>query len=142
MHTRSKLHGSKLLGLTVLLLACSDAGESYWDIGEPLIVESADCRVEYVVTGEWATGFGADVKVTNKKSTSVTNWKLGWDFPSGQKVTSLWNAAYVQSGAHVDVTGPSWSADLAANATVNFGFNGSLTGGNGSPAKFFLNGVD
>src|SRR5262245_13369881 len=124
---------SALLSTAALLLACSDQGEEVSDVQQAIVYEGAACRVEYVVSSNWASGFAADVKVTNKQSTTVKNWKLSWDFPSGQKVTSLWNATYVQSGAHVDVIAPSWGADLTTGSSASVGFNGSHTGTNTNP---------
>jgi hypothetical protein len=46
-----------------------------------------------------------------------------------------------QSGAAVSVRDAGYNASIATNASVSFGFNGALTGGNTSPSAFTLNGV-
>ncbi len=144
MGTRALLsvRSALLLSTAALLLACSGDNEDVADVEQSLVYEGSACRVEYVVSSSWSNGFAADVKVTNKQSTTVKNWKLSWDFPSGQKVTSLWNATYTQSGARVDVNAPSWGPDLTTGSSAAVGFNGSHTGTNTNPTRFYLNGVD
>ncbi|HEX8347599.1 MAG TPA: cellulose binding domain-containing protein [Actinoplanes sp.] len=98
------------------------------------------CRVDYKVTNQWATGFGADVTVTNLGD-AVTSWTLGWSFAAGQGITQAWNATVAQSGSAVTATNVSYNNAIATNGSVNFGFNGSLSGANPVPATFTLNGT-
>src|SRR6187431_1868806 len=104
---RSVLPGPTALvrsGLAALLaLGCSldQSGSVEEDIDSQqlaLTVQSASCRVDYTVTSDWGSGFGADVKITNLGA-AVSSWTLGFQYPSGQKVTSLWNGTVTQSGA-------------------------------------------
>ncbi len=101
---------------------------------------AAGCRVDYKVTNQWQSGFGADVQVTNLGD-PVTSWDLRFSFAAGQSVTQLWNGSVTQSGATVTVHNAGWNGTLATNGTTSFGFNGSYSGSNPAPSAFMLNGV-
>jgi endo-1,4-beta-xylanase len=102
---------------------------------------AAGCRVDYAVTNQWPDGFGATVTITNLGD-PLTNWQLVWAYAAGQKVTSLWNGSYTQSGAQVTVTNATWNASIPTNGTANIGFNGSWNNSaNPAPTAFTLNGV-
>ncbi len=136
---------SAALCLSLLAVACSEAnmaddGTAYEEAEAALTVENGHCRVDYVVTGQWDTGFGVDVTLKNK-GTALSSWQLEWDYSGGQKVTSAWDATATQSGGHVTAKGVSWNAALASGASAKFGFNGSLTSSNPQPKGFKLNGV-
>src|SRR5690606_17051654 len=62
-----------------------------------LTVQSNACRVDYTVSSDWGTGFGADVKVTNLGG-PVSSWTLEWNYHNGQRVTSSWNGNATQTG--------------------------------------------
>jgi hypothetical protein len=102
---------------------------------------TAGCQVSYAVPSQWPGGFTANVNVTNLGN-PLTSWTLTWSFGAGQTVTQLWNGSSTQSGAQVTVTNASYNGNLATNATVNFGFNGSWNNSsNPAPTNFALNGV-
>ncbi|MFC7531728.1 glycoside hydrolase family 3 N-terminal domain-containing protein [Actinoplanes sp. GCM10030250] len=101
---------------------------------------AASCRVRYT-TNDWTSGFTGTVALTNTGTTAITPWTLTWSFTGGQTVTQAWSARVTQSGPAVTATGETWSATLAAGATVSFGFNGSHPGTNPRPAAFTLNGA-
>jgi hypothetical protein len=98
------------------------------------------CRVAYAVSAQWPGGFTANVNVTNLGD-PLNGWTLAWTFPSGQRVTQAWNATVTSSGSRVTAANMGYNANIATNATVSFGFNGSWTGGNTAPTPFALNGV-
>jgi hypothetical protein len=101
---------------------------------------AAGCSVNYSVTSQWSSGFGANVTVTNLGD-PVNGWTLTWSYPAGQQVTQAWNATVSQSGSQVTTRNVSYNAGIATNASVAFGFNGSWTGSNPAPASFALNGT-
>lgn len=101
---------------------------------------AAGCRVAYTVASQWPGGFTANVDVTNLGD-PVNGWALTWAFPSGQQVTQAWNATVTSSGAQTTARNVSYNANVATNATVSFGFNGSWSGGNTAPTSFALNDV-
>ena len=66
-------------------------------------------------SSDWGAGFNAEVKVTNTGTTPLKSWHLAWTWSGAQKVTSMWNASYTQSGTSV--------------TAVNAAHNGSVAGG-------------
>jgi hypothetical protein len=98
------------------------------------------CQATYTIGSQWSGGFTASVSITNLGS-AVTSWTAGWTFPGNQQVTQLWNGAVSQSGANVSVANESYNGSVATNATVTFGFNGSVTGSNAAPAQLTFNGT-
>ncbi|WP_052509510.1 cellulose binding domain-containing protein [Kitasatospora griseola] len=103
---------------------------------------AGSCAVHYVLS-DWGSTFNGDVTIKNLGSAPVNGWQLTFSFPGSQQVTSMWNAVPVQSGKQVVASNPSgYNTSIAAGGTVNFGFSGtSVTGTNGVPAAFSLNGL-
>ncbi|MEU8413284.1 glycoside hydrolase family 6 protein [Amycolatopsis japonica] len=99
------------------------------------------CKVDYTITNQWDTGFGATVTVTNLGDPISGGWTLSWDFPGDQKVQQGWNGAFTQQGNRVSVRDAGWNGSIGTGATVSPGFNGSHSGTNGKPAVFTLNGT-
>lgn len=91
----------------------------------------------YTKTQDWGTGFEGKWTVKNTGTTALAGWTLEWDFPSGTKVTSAWDADVTNSVDHWTAKNKSWAGSLAPGASVSFGFNGT---GTGSPAGCKLNG--
>ncbi|MFF5287959.1 cellulose-binding domain-containing protein [Paractinoplanes globisporus] len=100
---------------------------------------AAACAVVYT-PNSWSNGFTADVKVTNYGA-AVSSWTVSWAFAGDQKVTSAWNATVSQSGSAVTATNVAWNGSLASGATTSFGFQGTFSGANVTPAAFTFNGV-
>jgi hypothetical protein len=103
------------------------------------------CAVTYDVVSGWASGFVANISITNTGPNPITGWTLAFSFPTStvSVSSSTWNATYAADGQNVVVTPVDWNAYLAANGgnTVNTGFVGNQTGANPSPASFTLNGT-
>jgi endo-1,4-beta-xylanase len=102
------------------------------------------CRVVYT-SSNWGGGggFTAGLTITNTGSSTVNGWTLAFTFPSGQRVSQGWNANWTQSSgsANVTATNMSYNGTLAANASVQIGFNGSYSSTNTAPSTFTLNGA-
>ncbi|MFD3505658.1 cellulase family glycosylhydrolase [Streptomyces sp. NPDC058678] len=94
---------------------------------------TAACTAAYTVSSDWGSGFNAEVKVTNPGTTALKSWKVTWTWPGAQKVTSMWNASYTQSGATVSAVNASHNGAVAAGGSASFGFGGA-PGGGGVPA--------
>ncbi|WP_238020031.1 cellulase family glycosylhydrolase [Dactylosporangium sp. AC04546] len=99
------------------------------------------CRIAYSVVGQWPGGFQGDVKITNTGSSAVNGWQLTWSYANGQVLTQSWGGQYAQSGAAVTVTNASYTANIPAGGTVNFGFLANWNGSNTNPTVFTLNGT-
>ncbi|MFG3154370.1 glycosyl hydrolase family 18 protein [Streptomyces sp. NPDC048219] len=91
----------------------------------------------FAKTSDWGTGFGGSWTVKNTGTTAINSWTVEWDFPTGTKVTSAWDATVTNSGDHWTAKNVGWNGTLAPGASVSFGFNGS---GPGSPSSCKLNG--
>lgn len=94
----------------------------------------------FAVTQDWGSGFQAALSLVNNQSSSVTNWRLEFDY--GASIDSIWDATIVsRTGTHYVVAGAGWNNTIAAGATVSFGFNGSPGHTTAAPANYVLNGV-
>lgn len=91
----------------------------------------------FTKTSDWGTGFGGQWTIKNTGTSSISSWTVEWDFPSGTKVTSAWDATVTNSGDHWTAKNVNWNGTIAPGASVSFGFNGS---GPGSPTGCKLNG--
>jgi hypothetical protein len=61
--------------------------------------------------------------------------------PSGQAITSGWNATYAPAGGAVTATNASYNGAIAPGASIGIGFQATHTGNTGKPASFTLNGT-
>ncbi|GAB3456781.1 endo-1,4-beta-xylanase [Actinophytocola sediminis] len=103
------------------------------------------CRVAYSAS-DWGGGggFTASVAITNTGSSAVSAWTLAFSFPGSQRLTPPgWSATWTQASgsAAVTATNLSWNGNIAPNATVSVGFNGTYSGSNPAPTAFTLNGA-
>lgn len=101
------------------------------------------CRVTYSANNWGGTpGFTASVTIANTGTAAISGWTLAFAFPSGQRITDSWSAAWNQASgsANVTATNLSWNATIPPGSSVSIGFNGTHTGSNPPPAAFTLNG--
>jgi endoglucanase len=94
---------------------------------------TAACTATYSVSSDWGGGFNAEVKVANSGTTALKSWKVTWTWPGSQKVTSMWNASYTQSGATVTAGNADHNGAVAVGGSASFGFGGA-PGGGGVPS--------
>jgi hypothetical protein len=94
--------------------AVSDEGVS--DVEEP---PAQPLFVETVIQSQWATGYCADIFVTNEGTET-----LQWEFTMSVEgeISSLWNANATPVGDKLHFTGVDWNGSLAPGATAQFGF--------------------
>lgn len=104
----------------------------------PATAMASTCRVSFVVTDSWGTGYAASVTVYND-GPAINGWSLGWAFPSGQLVQGHWNGVFHQSGPAMTVTNEGHNATIPTGGAVNFGFTAS--GSPATPTPFTLNGT-
>jgi poly(hydroxyalkanoate) depolymerase family esterase len=98
------------------------------------------CQVTYGVNA-WNTGFTASVTITNTATSAVNGWSLVFTLPSGQTITSGWNATYSPTSGQVTARNVSYNGSLAAGASTNIGFQATHTGNTAKPGSFALNGT-
>ncbi|ATW50604.1 chitinase [Streptomyces peucetius subsp. caesius ATCC 27952] len=130
---RTRFKGRATAGLTALLLPLAAM------VGLASPAEAAtSATATYTKTSDWGSGFGGSWTVKNTGTTTINSWTVEWDFPSGTKVTSAWDATVTNSGDHWTAKNVGWNGTLAPGTSVSFGFNGS---GSGSPSGCKLNGA-
>ncbi|MER6187157.1 cellulose binding domain-containing protein [Streptomyces sp. NPDC001652] len=98
------------------------------------------CQVTYA-TSVWQGGYTADVTVKNTGTTALNTWQLGFTLPSGQRVTSSWNATLSGSSGAMTATPVAHNAQIAAGGSQTFGFQGTYSGTFAKPGAFALNGT-
>ncbi|MFF5247199.1 cellulose binding domain-containing protein [Streptosporangium sp. NPDC000095] len=97
-------------------------------------------RVAYTMNS-WNNGFTANISITNTGNTTINGWTLVFTLPSGQSITSGWNATYSPSSGQVNAVNVSHNATLAPGATIDIGFQANHTGNTAKPTAFTLNGI-
>jgi hypothetical protein len=132
--------GNALVAAGVAALAVAVAAVSMLAAtGQTAAAAAGPCSVSYQVN-QWTGGFTANVGVTNNGA-AVTAWTLTWSFDGNQKITSAWSAQVTQTGTGVSAVNESYNGSLATGGTATFGFQGTFSGSNDTPANFALNGV-
>ena len=109
--------------------------------GSPSPTPGLACSAVYSLTNSWTTGFQAQITLTNTGPSAISGWKLTWTFLGDQKISSLWNATYTQTGEQVTATAESYNATIAPSSTVTIGFTGSFATSNAAPTAFSVNGT-
>ncbi|MFI5916031.1 PHB depolymerase family esterase [Dactylosporangium sp. NPDC051541] len=97
------------------------------------------CRIADTVSA-WNTGLTENITVTNTGSSTINGWALKFTLPSGQVITSGWNASYAPASGTVTATNVSYNGTLAPGASVTLGFQANHTGNAAAASSFSLNG--
>ncbi|WP_282791387.1 glycoside hydrolase family 18 chitinase [Streptomyces sp. CC224B] len=131
-------------GLTTLLLpfatlvALSGSAEAAPDAPPKAAAgAAAQATATYTKSQDWGSGFEGKWTVKNTGTAALSSWTVEWDFPSGTRVTSAWDATVTNSGNRWTAKNLGWNGTLAPGASVTFGFNGT---GTGNPDNCTLNG--
>jgi len=103
--------------------------------------QDAEYTVDYKITGNWSTGFCADLIVKNTGTIPIEGWELEFYFTERQQISSLWNGQYVQQGNKVVVKNAGWNKIISPGQAVSVGFTAVHDGENSIPEKFSLNEV-
>ncbi|WAU82935.1 cellulose binding domain-containing protein [Streptomyces sp. Qhu-G9] len=98
------------------------------------------CEVAYT-TNVWQGGFTANVTATNTGSAPLDGWRLAFTLPSGQSITSAWNASVSPSSGPVTASGLTHNASISPGGSQTFGFQGTYGGAFAAPGGFSLNGT-
>jgi acetylxylan esterase len=92
-------------------------------------------------TNTWNTGLTANITVANTSSTAINGWSLAFTLPSGQTITSGWNATYSPSGGQVTAKNVSYNGAINPGQSTGIGFQATHTGNTAAPTSFTLNGT-
>ena len=98
------------------------------------------CQVEYRTTA-WNSGLNVEIVITNTGTYLYPSWQLVFTLPSGQAITSGWNASYSPGSGQVTARNAPYNAEIAPNASISIGFQASHTGDTTEPTFFQLNGA-
>ncbi len=102
--------------------------------------EPGACRVTNTVNA-WNNGLTSEITITNTATTPVDGWSLVFTLPSGQTITSGWNATYSPTSGQVTARNVAYNPGIAAGASVSIGFQATHTGNPAKPTSFTLNGA-
>ncbi|MES9520596.1 glycoside hydrolase family 18 chitinase [Streptomyces capoamus] len=136
-HRAAAAFATLLLPMAGAVGLASPAQAAAWGSPRSSVAESGGATATFTKTSDWGTGFGGQWTVKNTGTSAISSWTVEWDFPSGTKVTSAWDATVTNSGDHWTAKNVGWNGTIAPGASVSFGFNGS---GPGSPSNCKLNG--
>ncbi|MCD0446679.1 glycoside hydrolase family 9 protein [Glycomyces sp. A-F 0318] len=92
---------------------------------EAAVQGTPSCSVEYLVNGQWPSGFNAQVAVTNTGDEPLEGVTLRWTMPTGQSIVHSWSAALDQNGHTVTATELGGGYALKPGRTFTFGFIGA-----------------
>jgi hypothetical protein len=98
------------------------------------------CHVTYA-PNNYPGGFTANVTIANTGSLPISGWTLTFTFPGDQKITNAWNATVTQSGTNVTATNLSYNTTIPPGGSQSFGFQGTWSTNDTSPAVFRVNGA-
>ena len=100
-----------------------------WQLGLCLITSifshalyAAQC--EFTLRNEWNSGFTAAVKITNDTAQDIQGWSVSLAYADGTTITNMWNANLAGANPY-QATNKNYNARIAANQSVEFGFNGN-----------------
>jgi prepilin-type N-terminal cleavage/methylation domain-containing protein len=83
---------------------------------------TAACASAVAIDNSWPQGYQAAITVTNRGSSTLTNWVATWTVPSGVTLNNGWYATVSQTGSTMRADAPDWSPTLAPGASWVVGF--------------------
>lgn len=106
-------------------------------------VEDDQYKVDFSKSSEWDNGFNGELVINNNGNTPIENWVIEFDYKD--TIESIWNAEIVShKGDHYVIKGKSHNANIKAENSVSFGFEGVLIEGGKStevPENYILSEV-
>ncbi|WP_127503761.1 extracellular catalytic domain type 1 short-chain-length polyhydroxyalkanoate depolymerase [Actinoplanes solisilvae] len=98
------------------------------------------CRVTAAVNG-WNTGLTTQLTIANTGTAPVNGWTLSFTLPTGQTITSGWNATYSPTSGQVTARNVSYNGTITPGSSVSIGFQATHTGNSTAPTSYTLNGA-
>jgi len=93
-------------------------------------VPSGGCTATFRLVGDWGSGYQGEITVHNGGSAAYSGWTTSLTVASGQTITNVWGGALTGSSGAVTVRNVDYTATVAAQGSVSFGF---IAGGNVTP---------
>lgn len=82
----------------------------------------------FTSTNAWATGYCAELRVTNATGSNLQGWTATFQSAPGMTVTSVWNGSWTVEGSLNKVTSQDWNGAVLAGGVATFGFCGTHSG--------------
>ena len=102
--------------------------------------QGGPASIAFAETGDWGSGFGATITLTNTGTAPINGWTLLFNFPAA--ITSIWNASISNhSGNAYTLVNAGYDAVIGVGQSVSIGFNGSPGDLAAGPTGYVLNGV-
>ena len=93
-------------------------------IGTSAIVSEEGYKVQFIVDGEWDTGFYGSLLVTNNTDTDLEDWILEFDF--NREITQIWNGVIEKyDGNHYVVRNAEYNSTIIPGESKSIGIKGS-----------------
>ncbi|ADD42384.1 cellulose binding domain-containing protein [Stackebrandtia nassauensis] len=121
---------SRLAALLVLALLTSFA------LAAP--AHAAATTASFTKTSDWGSGYEGKITINNASSSAIDGWKVEFDLSSGSSVGTYWDALHTKSGDRNTFTHREYNRNIAAGATVSFGF---IVSGTATPTNCTINGA-
>jgi rhamnogalacturonan endolyase len=86
----------------------------------------------YVITNNWGNGFTGAIRITNSGSTPINGWNVSWRYSGNTRLSGSWNATVSGSNPY-SASNLSWNGAIQPGQTVEFGFQGTYSGGVETP---------
>lgn len=111
--------------------------ENYELIGTSTEVTEDDYAIQYIVDGDWGTGFYGSISVTNNTDTALEDWVLEFDFD--REITEIWNGVIEEhEGNHYVVRNAEYNSTIAPGENVSIGIKGCEGESGDEPINFVL----
>lgn len=95
----------------------------------PTPPNSGGVECTYSRVNAWNSGFQGQITISNNSTVAVSGWEVHWLFLDSSTVSSVWNAQFTQGNPNT-ASHLGWNQNIAAGASVSFGFTGSGAGEN------------
>jgi chitodextrinase len=102
--------------------------------------QAAGASATFTKTSDWGNGFVGDFVIRNDGASAITGWRVEFDLPARERITSAWSGKLSASGDHYVLTDESWTRTIPAGGSVKVGFQGTYSGSFAAPANCKLNG--
>ncbi len=92
-------------------------------IGTSTEVTEDDYAIQYIVDGDWGTGFYGSISVTNNTDTVLEDWVLEFDFD--REITEIWNGVIEEhEDNHYVVRNAEYNSTIDPGESVSIGIKG------------------
>lgn len=111
--------------------------ENYELIGTGTEVKEEDYAIQYVVDGDWGTGFYGSISVTNNTDIALEDWILEFDFD--REIIEIWDGVIEEhEGNHYVVRNAEYNSSIDPGENVSIGIKGCDGMSGDKPSGYIL----